>query len=237
MSGQLHISPCSYRMAREAVGRWHYSRRLPPTRYSYGVHENGRFIGAVAFGIGAASNIGVQFGLKQDVGSVEVMELVRVALDRHVTPVSRIVSIAIKNLRRMVPTLRLLVSYADTKQGHHGGIYQAGGWFYLGVSVDRKYRVHGRVVHPKTLHIRYGVGGQSVPWLRANVDPNAASLPQKPKHKYALPLDAEMRAIIAPLAKPYPKRAESIVADASANQVEEGGSIPTSALDLFEGVA
>ena len=29
---------------------------------------------------------------------------------------------------------------------------------------------------------------------------------QRPKHRYALPLDDAMRAQIAPLAKPYPKR-------------------------------
>jgi len=35
------------------------------------------------------------------------------------------------------------------------------------------------------------------------------------KHKYLMPLDAEMRAKIAPLAKPYPKRERSIGIDAA----------------------
>jgi hypothetical protein len=58
-----------------------------------------------------------------------------------------------------------------------------------------------------------------------------------PKHKYALPLDAAMREQIAPLAKPYPKRAESIGSDVADDQSEEGGATPTSALDLFGEVA
>jgi hypothetical protein len=50
------------------------------------------------------------------------------------------------------------------------------------------------------------------------------------KYRYLMPLDDEMRAKIAPLAKPYPKRAGSIVTDAPANHAGEGGSVPTPAL-------
>jgi hypothetical protein len=48
-----------------------------------------------------------------------------------------------------------------------------------------------------------------------------------------MPLDAEMRAKILPLAKPYPKRATSIDSDASTDHVEERGAMPTVALPIL----
>ena len=59
-------------------------------------------------------------------------------------------------------------------------------------------------------------------------------IPTPGKFKYLYPLDAEMRARIAPLAKPYPKRARSIDSDAPGFQPGEGGVTPTRALQTPE---
>lgn len=230
----LRLDWCSYAAAKYAVEHWHYSRSMPAGKLArVGVWEDDVFRGVVLFGRGAAINIGKPFGLFQ----TQVCELVRVALREHAWPVSRIVRVAVVMLRRAMPGLRLIVSYADTWQGHHGGIYQAGGWSYLGHRCDRPYRiggyrVGGELVHPRTLGSRYGRGGQSVAWLRANVDPNAEQVMMPEKHKYVLPLDDAMRKQIAPLAKPYPKRprAESVGSDAPGHHPGEGGAMPTSAL-------
>lgn len=191
-----------------------------------GVWEADRFVGVVIFACGGTPEIATPFGL----GKFDVCELVRVALRDHVTPVSRIIAVALRLLRKQSPGLRLVVSFADSREGHHGGIYQAGGWVYVGAFSHHVYRVHGKEVHPKTLHSRYGKGGQSVPWLRANVDPKACRVATPPKHKYLMPLDDEMRAKIAPLAKPYPKRAGSSASGTSPHQGGGGGATPTPAL-------
>jgi hypothetical protein len=68
--------------------------------------------------------------------------------------------------------------------------------------------LHGEHVHPRSLGSRYGVGGQSIPWLRKHVDPNAERVSGLPKHRYVMPLDDEMRKRVAQLSRPYPKRAE-----------------------------
>jgi hypothetical protein len=54
------------------------------------------------------------------------------------------------------------------------------------------------------------------------------------KHRYLFPLDAEIRAKILLLAKPYPKRAASIGPDASLDQSEEGAWQATAALHVSE---
>ena len=80
-------------------------------------------------------------------------------------------------------------------------------WIYSGDTLASAYRLNGEIVHPKTCHSRWGKGGQSIPWLRENIDPQAERIMNPPKHKYLYPLDKKMRRQIEPLAKPYPKRA------------------------------
>ena len=58
--------------------------------------------------------------------------------------------------------------------------------------------------------------------------------PVTSKHKYLMPLDAEMKKQILPLSKPYPKRAGSDTSDTPAFQAGEGGSLPTPALHSHE---
>ncbi len=226
----LRLDWCSYEAAKYAVEHWHYSQRMPKSKLAkFGVCEDGKFRGAIIFGLGATTEIGKPFG----VGGTEVCELVRVALSHHESAVSRCLAVAVRLLRVAFPGERLIVSFADTAQGHHGGIYQAAGWTFLGSEEYHAYRIRGEVVHPRTCYDRYGVGGQSIPWLQAHVDPDAARIRNGLKHKYAYPLDAEMRAQIAPLARPYPKRApEALTADAVGVHPTEGGATPTSALQL-----
>ena len=225
----LRLDWCSYEAAKYAVEKWHYIGRMPAGKNAYiGIWEKGRFAGAVIFGSGATPELSKPYGL----AALQVAELERVALSKHDTPTSRIVSIALRLVHRAMPGLRLIVSFADSKEGHHGGIYQAGGWVYSGPSFGRYIVTNGKTEHPRTLGARYGVGGQSIPWLRAHVDPNAVQVAAPAKHRYLYPLDAEMRAQILLLAQPYPKRAGSIGSDASAIHVEEGGASPTPALQL-----
>jgi hypothetical protein len=199
----LKIDWATNEAAKFACVNWHYSKCVPVFKsVRIGVWEADRFIGVVMFGQGASPNLGNPYGLT----GTGVCELTRVALRDHITPVSRIIAIAFKFLKRTSPNLRLIVSFADMGQGHHGGIYQAGGWIYASGVETHAYVVNGEQIHPKSLHSKYGIGGQSIPWLRKNIDPNAERIISGFKHRYLMPLDAEMRAQIAPLAKPYPKR-------------------------------
>lgn len=224
----LRLDWCSHEAAKYAVEHWHYSRSLPtPPLVKVGAWESGRFIGCVLFSRGASDSIGRPFSLQQ----TEIAELTRVALTGHQVSTSRIVRLAILLLRRCAPGLRLLISYADPNQGHHGGIYQAGGWLYLGKTApDKAYigpdgkRWHSRMVATSGRKKVYGA--YRPVWRPEQCRPVALL----GKHKYALPLDDAMRRQIEPLRQPYPKRAGSIAADAPAAQAGEGGSTPTPAL-------
>ena len=128
------------------------------------------------------------------------------------------------------PGLKLVVSYADSKEGHLGTIYQATNWIYLGPTTQPHLKIKGRLVHPRTVYEWYGPGGQRIGWLRANVDPRAQRVRMPDKHKYVWPFDRTLRRELEAVAKPYPKRAGSIGSDAPAAQAGEGGASPTPAL-------
>jgi hypothetical protein len=57
--------------------------------------------------------------------------------------------------------------------------------------------------------IRVRAGSTSarvVEWLQRHVDTNTRAIWTKPKHKYLLPLEEDMRKKILPMAKPYPEK-------------------------------
>lgn len=200
---ELKIAPATHEAALYAVEHWHYSRKLPSGKlFRRGVWEGGKFIGVVIFSRGATNTIGSPYGLTQ----TQCVELTRVALNAHEAPVSQIVAAAIRDLKAGNPGLRLIVSYADPMQGHHGGIYQAGNWVYVGQGkAAPEFVIHGKQMHMRSVHAKGWK--QTLEWLRANVDPNARQVKIEPKHKYLMPLDRPMRRQVQKLSVRYPDRA------------------------------
>lgn len=172
----LKIDWATHEAAKFAVENWHYSQSLPAGKLvKIGAWEDGKFIGCVIFGRGANNNIGKPFRLTQ----LEVCELVRIALKKHAAPVSRIAALAFRFLKAQSPGIKLIISYADPEQGHHGGIYQAGNWIYCGRSQAQQDVMHnGKVMHKRTANALFGTikGMKKSPifW----------------KHKYLMPLDS-----------------------------------------------
>lgn len=203
-----------------ACTNFHYSKSVPvPPIVKVGVWEDERFIGVVLFSRGASTHLLSPYGLSQ----IEGCELTRIALTDHKAAVSKIVKLAFVFLKKVCPALRLVVSFADPAQGHHGGVYQAGNWIYAGKTASsieywhggKKY--HSRQVSEKGFNIQQGN-------VRKTVKPSECKKVQCPgKHRYLMPLDKEMREQVLKLAKPYPKRSKGL----APVQQEEGGSTPT----------
>ena len=215
----LRIDWATHEAAKYACENWHYSGCVPKSKLvKIGAWEQGKFIGVILFGYGATAELGTPYGLKMN----QCCELVRIALTRHTVPVSRIMRLAFKFLTQTNQGIRLVVSFADSTQGHYGGIYQATNWLYAGkTSSCVFYRdPDGKLWHPR----------------RASKTPNRQKRlvtkdwteeRQEGKHRYLMPLDDEMRKQIEPLRKPYPKRVQSVESDTATFQVEEGGANPT----------
>ena len=218
----LKIDWASHEAAKYACENWHYSKVIPVGKLvKVGAWEDKKFIGVVLFGRGATPNLGRPYGLAQD----ECCELVRIALTNHKTPVSKIAAFALKWLKKTNPKMKLVVSFADRSQGHHGGIYQAGNWIYSGAGSSAKfYMIKGKLTHPRSI----GAKGltQNIEGAR-QIDKNAKVVEIPGKHRYLMPLDKTIRAKIELLSQPYPKRAkEQELEDHSSL----GGATPTCAL-------
>ena len=209
----LKIDWATHEAAKYACENWHYSKCLPAGKLvKVGVWENNKFIGVVLFGRGANNNMLKPFDLQQDEGC----ELVRIALTKHQSPVSKIMAIAIRFLHKSQKGLRLIVSYADPDQNHHGGIYQACNWLYTGrVSKAVKVFYNGKWSHKKTVD-------------DSGIDQsNLSKKIVQGKHRYLMALDKQMQEKIEHLAKPYPKRLTKANPEYPSGS---GGAVPTQTL-------
>lgn len=216
---ELKLDWCSHEAAKYAVEKWHYSKRMPKGKLArVGVWENETFIGVVLFGVGATGDLVKRYGLQPQQGC----ELVRVALTRHASTVSRILAIALKVIKREFFGLRLVVSFADPEHGHVGSIYQAGGWLYCGQSTaSDEYVYKGKRWHGRAFRHKFKGLERSA---------EVTIVKGTSKHRYLMPLDDEMRRKIEPLRKPYPKRERSADSGTPGIQPGGGGANPTRSL-------
>lgn len=223
----LRVDWSTHEAAKYACLNWHYSKCLPAGKLvKVGVWESGKYIGVVLFGRGANNRMASAYKLKQD----QACELVRIALRDHKTPVSRIAAIAMKFLYHSNRGLRLIISYADPKQGHHGGIYQAGNWIYSGRSQAQSgLLIDGVFTHKRSAFAKYGTASPEK--IRAKSGKEVEWAPKEWKHTYLMPLDKEMRVNILPLSKPYPKRGKQAT---TGDHPVSGGAAPTATLHSFE---
>ena len=126
----------------------HYAKRFPSVSYAYGLFLGGTLLGCVTFGSPAGST--VRKGLAGEKHAETVIELNRLCLEyNRKNEASLLVSKAIKFL----PKPKMIISYADTSQGHQGIVYQACNFIYLGLSAKRtdwkvkgKEHLHGQTV-------------------------------------------------------------------------------------------
>jgi hypothetical protein len=219
----LRIDWATHEAAKYACVNWHYSKTVPSPLskpVKIGAWENGKFVGCIIFTVGVGASLHSGYGINRQ----EVCELQRVALKDHTSPVSRMVAIALRFLKSSNPKIRLCVSFADTHQGHHGGIYQAGNWIYTGETAQgiAYYDKKGRQVHPRNVG---KVTGYDNTGVKKYAKSTLAKEARPGKHRYLMPLDADMRARILPLAKPYPKRAKQAMDDNQSSQ-RQGGTDP-----------
>ena len=110
----------------------HYAHRLPSISYAYGLFDEDEMVGCITFGSPASPSLvkGVCGGQYRK----EVIELNRLVLkNNHPNEASYLASQALK----MLPKPRVVVSYADTAQGHVGTIYQATNFLFTGTTKPR----------------------------------------------------------------------------------------------------
>ena len=192
------IVAATNKMIEYACKKYHYSKTLPAGRkMAFAIFEKDKFVGVIIYSTGANNNIAKPFSLNQG----EVIELTRVALKSHENFVSYYIAQTLKIIREKSPRVKIIVSYADIDhQQHHGGIYQATNWIYLGISKtsDAQYFYKNKWTHVRTLDS----------YDKLKKEKLKRTLPKREnsdKHKYIYCIDKKERKKYIKQSKPYPK--------------------------------
>ena len=110
----------------------HYAKRIPQIMFAFGLYENNELLGVITYGIPASPSLCM--GICGKEYSDKVLELNRVCLlNNDKNQASYLVANSIK----LLPKPTIVVSYADSGQGHIGYVYQATNFIYTGLSTNR----------------------------------------------------------------------------------------------------
>ena len=133
---------------RRVIQERHYTRSVPSGKSWYYWFEGA----IVVFSIPANPFISAWLVGEKN----RVLELSRLwAPDEHEPNLlTRALASVIRRVRLEAPDYTALVSYADPSAGHHGGVYRAASWVYLGpASETRSYRApDGTIVARRAFH-------------------------------------------------------------------------------------
>ena len=213
----MRLEIASYKAVQYACLNYHYAKAVPTYSIGYSVFENDKWCGIVLFGGGASVNMPTKFNLRNG----QYLELNRMALNGKQSSTSKVLSIAIKLIKKECPTVRMLFSYADKGQEHKGIIYQATNWFYIEniESSGTEYLLNGIWKHDRGRY-NWGVDFKKLPKRK-----------KAGKHKYIYPLDKTLIPLCKSLSKPYPKQAVEVhKLNSSQSSEKVGGANPTQPL-------
>jgi len=177
-----------------AVHNYHYSKFASPRCYDYPIavfNDKDEFCGVICYGRGAHASMGKPYNLF----SGQYLELMRVALNGKQESTSKAISLSIKMIKKNCPSVKLLISFADKRQGHTGVIYQATNWFF-----HKDIKTVGKEYYYKNKWTS-GNFGKKIDKSILNKRDAGGRL------KYIYPLKKEMVSLCKELSKPYPKNA------------------------------
>lgn len=172
--------------AKEFIKRWHYSHKLNAVPlFSFSLREPGGLFGDRG---PLVACIVFAHPVRQMTAKPHMLELVRLARIEDPPEGLRLSFLVAQSLKwlRLNTDFRMVISYADSAQGHHGGIYQATNFVYIHKSKpDLVYedRITGEVFDRKTLYDQHGTS--------AKLDMIALGLKKKKtgaKYLYVYPL-------------------------------------------------
>ncbi len=135
----------------------HYAKRLPSISYAFGLFDEGVLVGVCTYGSPPSPSLCV--GVCGEEYRDKVLELNRLVID---TDKPNSASILISRSLKLLPKPSIVVSYADTAQGHVGYVYQANNFMYTGLSAPRlDWAVKG-LEHKHTKTISEGMTLESI---------------------------------------------------------------------------
>jgi hypothetical protein len=126
----------------------HYAKRWPSISYSFGLFQSSQLVGVVTYGTPPSAPL--KRGVAGDQYKANVIELNRLCLLNNKKNEA---SFLVGKSLRMIEGDKIIISFADTDQGHKGYVYQACNFTYHGLSAKRtdwkvkgKEHLHGQTI-------------------------------------------------------------------------------------------
>jgi hypothetical protein len=110
----------------------HYAKRIPSISYAFGLYDEGVLVGVCTYGMPASPFLCIGVCGKEN--KDKVIELNRLCLE---TSKKNAASILVGRSLKMLPSPKIVVSYADTAQNHIGYVYQATNFLFTGTTKER----------------------------------------------------------------------------------------------------
>ena len=160
----------------------HYAKRKCPISYAFGAYRGSELVGIVTYGTPSSSPL--RSGLCGENLSSIVLELNRLCCDNH----KNIASVIVGRSLRMLPKPSIVVSYADTAQGHIGYVYQATNFIYTGLSAKRTdWKVKGKEhLHGATVADESRGQENRAEWMREKYGDDFYLEDRPRKHRYVI---------------------------------------------------
>ena len=127
----MKVLPIKTEEAEPWLLKKHYAKRIPPISYAFGAYKGRQLVGVVTYGTPVSSALRV--GICGEQWMDNVIELNRLCCDNE----KNVASMLVGRSLQMLPKPLVVVSYADTEQGHVGYVYQATNFVYTGLSAKR----------------------------------------------------------------------------------------------------
>ena len=174
-----YIKEIDKKIAQEIHIKEHYLHRKAPCSYAYGLFEKetDKIVGVVLYGVPASRSL--QKGICGEDYANQVGELTRLWVEDG-TP-KNAESFLIGNTIKL-QGFKILVSFAECRQGHVGYVYQATNWLYTGLSAKRTDVVIDGKVCGHQRHITDKYGGQKQ--AREILGDRFQLVPRPRKHRY-----------------------------------------------------
>jgi hypothetical protein len=159
----------------------HYARRWPSISHAYGLYEDsGELIGVVSYGTPPSPSL--RIGIAGEELKTKVLELNRLCLKYNRKNEA---SMLVGRSLQMLPE-SIVVSFADTEQGHRGTVYQACNFTYHGLSAKRTdWKVKGKEhLHGQTISDEFRGVKNRAQAMRDKYGDDFYLHPRPRKHRY-----------------------------------------------------
>jgi hypothetical protein len=130
---EYKVSRIQYNDTKEWLLKRHYAKRMPCITKAFGLFKDKTLIGVCTFGVPASHTLCK--GICGEQYADKVLELNRLCIEEGHR--RNVASYFVARCLTFFRVASIIVSYADTGQGHIGYIYQATNWLYTGATVER----------------------------------------------------------------------------------------------------